>query len=166
MRKTISSIIYACCLCGLLALGWSLTTPGRKMGGLLPRAHAQEQSADNPFDRARTRACTLGGLRGSYGVKLSGSVVGLGPIAEIGAVTFDGAGNFTGALTASFNGQIVPRTALGTTTLNADCSGSFTVNLTPGGTIHLNLVVVDEGKEIFFVGADQGTIFSGTLKRM
>ncbi len=161
MKRINSSIIYALGLGGLLALGWGLNPNGN---GLLPRAQAQAQN--NSFDRARTRYCSVGELRGRYGVNLSGSVVGLGPVVEVGAVTFDEAGNFTGALTASFNGQIVPRTALGTTTLNADCSGSFTVTLTPGGTIHLNLAVVDDAKEIFFVGADQGTVFNGTLKRM
>jgi len=66
-------------------------------------------------------------------------------------VTFDGGGGFTGKATNVTNGDIAPETPpfpfalVGMYTLDSDCTGSLTeIN---SGT-HLNLVVVNNGKEI------------------
>src|SRR5579864_4778653 len=68
-------------------------------------------------------ACSVASLKGSYGIQSTGSIVALGPIgpiAEAGTITFDGAGGVLQITTVSLGGQILPnRTSL---------SGRYTVN--------------------------------------
>lgn len=86
--------------------------------------------------------------------------------AGISVYTFDGQGNFSGQLTTSIGGLIVPGTVSGPYTVNANCSGSMTLNF--GGGVppgQLAFVVVDDGNEILTLSAGQGEIAIGTMKR-
>ena len=49
-------------------------------------------------------ACTAASLHGSYAYSRMGTIVGVGPAAANGVVTFDGQGRLTGTDTASVNG--------------------------------------------------------------
>ena len=127
--------------------------------------NGQDGAQKNGFDFGRTRSCSTGILRGRYALSLTGTIVGLGPAAEIGNITFDGAGNLTGTLRASFNGQILPRTATGTYVVNGDCTGSISAVINPGGPIELNLVMVGSGGDkAVVVVTTPGLVFSGTLE--
>jgi hypothetical protein len=164
MKRITTTIISAASIVCLLALG---SAGGRQAGSsiLAPKAHAQEDGIRNGFDQGRTRNCSTGILRGRYGLSLTGTIVGLGPAAEIGSITFDGAGSLSGTLTASFNGQSVPRTATGTYVVNPDCTGTIAADVTPGGPINLNLVAVDAaGHKALLIVTTPGLIFSGSIE--
>ena len=116
---------------------------------VVPPVHAD----DNP-----EHGCSAATLTGSYGFNTLTGFVRLNPTSShsvpdvaAGLISFDGGGGFTGKATNVTNGDIAPETPpfpfalVGTYTLDSDCTGSLTeIN---SGT-HLNLVVVNNGKEI------------------
>jgi hypothetical protein len=114
-------------------------------------AHAQPQ-------------CSNASLRGSYGFHAVAIVVPAGtPRAIIGVFHFDGGGNWTGSLTINNNGTIMRLPSEGGAYIvNADCTGTFFP--TSGGTIEM--VVVDDGREIFQMRTDPSVIvmYSSTKK--
>lgn len=107
--------------------------------------------------------CNLLTIKGSYGVHASGSF-GTIPLATLGTVTFDGAGNISGNTTSSFGGTISSDTFTGSYTVNDDCSG--TINFVYAFfTISGNTVIIDNGKEILLIETNPGAVASGVLKR-
>lgn len=94
--------------------------------------------------QGRTRSCSLGGVAGGYGYTTSGTISTLGPVAAVGHISLDEDGNLIGAQTASFNGAIVQETLSGTYSVNADCTGTATVNVYHSGVLArtTNLAVV------------------------
>jgi hypothetical protein len=123
--------------------------------GIVPRAQAGEH-----------RECSNATLRGSYGYTAEGTLLptiapppSAGPFAEIGRQTFDGRGNTEATATASANGNIVELTIAGTYTVNSDCTGSMTFDVSPLGIKgNVKLVIDDDGGEIRTVDTDAGTI--------
>jgi hypothetical protein len=104
--------------------------------------------------------CSDATLRGSYAFNLLGFVNHNGhgndtPYANVGVVTFDGAGNWSVTTTFVFNGgggqPFGPDT--GTYTVNSDCTGTMTL---PDVPVHLNIVTVGVGKEFFGIQTDTG----------
>jgi hypothetical protein len=81
------------------------------------------------------------------------------PIAEAGVYTFDGAGRLSTANTISFGGQIIPRNDTGTYSVNADCTG--TVSLDHGVTF--NFGVTRTAKEMRFVVTTPTVAVMGTM---
>jgi hypothetical protein len=123
--------------------------------GIVPKAQAGEN-----------KGCSNATLRGSFGYTASGTLlpaaVGAelaGPFGEIGRQTFDGNGNTTATATINANGNIVRVTIEGTYTVNPDCTGSMTRNVSPlGVTAHDDLVIEDEGMELRTISTDPGEI--------
>ncbi len=111
--------------------------------------------------------CDATTFSGVYGSNLSGSVYDnqgyVYLLASVGRFVFDGAGNITGADTTSFDGSLNRRTFTGTYTVNADCTGSVTFQFGSNGTVHGDIVAVNDAKQINFVQTDTDYIFSGTL---
>ncbi len=69
-------------------------------------------------------ACSLARAAGQYGFSDSGTIVGIGPRAAVGLLTFDVAGNITGKVTASLNGSVSNTNLSGTYSVNPDCTGA------------------------------------------
>jgi hypothetical protein len=118
---------------------------------------------------ARER-CTTESLRGEYGFKGNGSVVlsnaSDADVAVAGRTVFDGRGGLTGTDTASFNGTIARETSSGTYEVRADCTGSETFKVSPTGTtVNADFVIVDGGREVFFIETDPGTVLNVTAER-
>jgi hypothetical protein len=109
--------------------------------------------------------CSNASLQGSFGVTSTGTIVGVGPLAAVGVVTFDGQGNHVGFDTISFNGSIARMNFGGTYKVNSDCTGSDTENFQGGPTIHRDFVIVDEGREIRFIVTDSGNAVTAVAKR-
>jgi hypothetical protein len=111
---------------------------------------------------AGDQKCPLGNatLRGTYMSHGSGTIVGLGPIAAVGLLIYDGKGNLVNPFTASANGNVGSATTYGTYTVNSDCTG--TVRL--GGS-NYNFVVDADGSKVFWIETDAGTVFSGSAFR-
>ena len=98
-------------------------------------------------------------LRGVYMSKGGGTVVGVGPVAFIGTVYFDGKGGITNPFTLSFVGAISRVSGTATYTVSSDCSATFT---TTDGTQHFDMRVSPDGSTVDYIETDSGTVISGT----
>jgi hypothetical protein len=106
-------------------------------------------------------ACSVATLNGNYGFVLTGANAPGHPTrgknnipnAAVGAITFDGAGNFSDTYTIVFNGVASPASDVGTYTVNSDCSGTLTDTTI---NIHANIAVVGGGTEVFGIITDRG----------
>jgi len=73
---------------------------------------------------AQADRCSLARAAGHYGFSDSGTIVGIGPRAAVGTLTFDAEGNIAGKVTASLSGSIGTTNLSGTYSVNSDCSGT------------------------------------------
>lgn len=123
--------------------------------GIVPIAQAAEH-----------KECSNATLQGSFGYTATGTLLPAaapppfaGPFGEVGRQTFDGKGNTDATATLSANGNIQKVTIQGTYIVNPDCTGSFTLNVSPLGiTAHADLVINDDGIEIRTIGTDPGVV--------
>jgi len=122
---------------------------------------AQEQSG-------KVKECSNASLRGSFGYTGTGTLLDsyvppplAGPFAEVGRQTFDGKGNTDATATLSANGNIVKVTIAGTYTVNPDCTGTMTLNVSPlGAIVHADLVIGGDGAELRAIVSDSGVVES------
>jgi hypothetical protein len=129
-------------------------------------AFAQEQSG-------KVKECSIATLHGGFGYTSTGTLLDTyvppplaGPFAEVGRQTFDGKGNTEGTATLSANGNINKVTIEGTYTVNADCTGSMTLNVSPlGVTVHADFVIEDDGAELRAIVTDSGLVESRVYKK-
>lgn len=123
MKRIIVSLLFICCVLSTFAVA----------------------------TEAQSRECSNASLRGAYGFQTGGIIVPAGtPRSNLGRYVFDGASNFTNALTVNDNGTIIPVTDAGTYTVNADCTG--TIFPDSGGTVEI--VLVDGGNEFHLLRTD------------
>jgi hypothetical protein len=107
-------------------------------------------------------------MAGEWGYTSTGTLIpptGAVPFAFVGRLTFDAAGNFSGAQNSSTAGQASQETIKGTTTVNPDCTGALNVNVyNQSGNLQstsvLAFVIVDNGQEVHVVFRSQ--TFNGT----
>ena len=113
--------------------------------------------------------CSTAGMAGEWGYTSTGAFIfptGAVPFALVGRLTFDAAGNFSGAQNSSTGGQVGQETIKGTTTVNPDCTGTQNVNVyNQSGTLQstsvLAFVIVDNGREVGGIFTSQ-TLANGT----
>ncbi len=115
-------------------------------------------------------SCSLESLQGSFGVTTTGFIVAsgpVGPVGEVGVITFDGSGGVSQTTTVSLNGLILPhRTSTGSYVVNPDCTGSQSLMLPPpAGMSNSNFVIVDHGRELRLINTGAGRILTGNAKR-
>lgn len=111
--------------------------------------------------------CTNGVLNGRYGYEIKGTLAGVGPVVLVGTITHSYDGTYSGAMTASYNGQIVPFLPFsGNFAVNSDCSGTSSFALPDGTKVTTRIVVVERGKEYFIINTDPGNVLSGVIKRI
>ena len=80
--------------------------------------------------KAEDTACSLYGVAGKYAFSDSGTVFGVGPRVAIGIFTLDTSGKIlNGRATASLNGTISDEAFTGTYTVNANCTGTFGIDI-------------------------------------
>jgi hypothetical protein len=147
MKTTLLNSIWTVSLLAALAMPVGLT--------------AQERSG-------RAKECSNATLRGSFGYTSTGTLLAsyvppplAGPFAEVGRQTFDGKGNTDATATLSANGNIVKVTIEGTYTVNPDCTGSLTLNVSPlGATVHADFVIGDDGAELRAIVTESGVVES------
>jgi hypothetical protein len=114
--------------------------------------------------------CSMRSVEGTFGYVVTGTRLGVGPVAGAGQLTFHRDGTITdGKQTVSFNGVIADETYEGTFTVDSDCTGSFTVvvdsPIAPR-TSHVNLVWVDDTDGVKAIFADLGTILTAEARRV
>jgi len=115
--------------------------------------------------------CSVNSIAGSYGYTTSGFIASSAttflPAAAVGTITFDGHGNVSGSQTRVVAGSPLDETYSGTYTVNADCTGSFTVLVEPDTrTSTLNLVWTDNTNSAVAVFTNPGFILTATARRI
>lgn len=119
------------------------------------------------FGQDSPPACSNETLQGSYGLTVTGTVPApfvlpqffhppgtLEQIAGIVIQTFDGKGNFTQVdnVKGTLSGIVLDRPGRGTYSVNANCTGTFSILLpAPIPPIVTRFVIVDGGKELRIV---------------
>lgn len=108
--------------------------------------------------QAADKGCSNASLYGTFSYKVTGVLTAppslAGPFATVGAQTFDGNGNTTATAWASQNGSIVQVSAMGTYTVNPDCTGTMTIQVNV-----LSPPMVIPPTQYFFVLENDGTEF-------
>jgi hypothetical protein len=124
--------------------------------------HAQ---AEGLKDSESDALCPRGNatLRGNYMSMGGGTVVGVGPVAFVGKLTYDGNGNVTNPFTLSYAGTILQLTDYGTYVVNSDCTGTHTSG---NGSQHYSFLVSPDGSKIDYIETDTGTVISGSASRV
>lgn len=107
--------------------------------------------------------CSNRTLQGSYGLFGDGTNVGVGPNVVIAIFTYDGNGNLTGTGTSKTNGNVAHFTLTGSYTVDENCNVADTVVFPSGATATHEYVVVDNGKEFYFINSTPGTTTSGNV---
>jgi hypothetical protein len=107
--------------------------------------------------------CSNGTLKGSYGLVGNGTVIGVGPAALVGILTYDGRGNVTGISIQKVNGNNVTLTLSGTYSVDATCIANDVVAVSNGQTATHTAVIVDNGKELYILNTTPPTAISGNV---
>ena len=123
-----------------------------------------------PAARAADKGCTNATLMGTFAYTVSGFLTAppaqAGPFASVGTQTFDGNGGTTATAWVSQNGNILQVTIKGTYTVNPDCTGTFTVQISPAGiTGHVFFVIDNNETEFQAIQTDPGVVVSGIARR-
>lgn len=111
----------------------------------------------------RREQCSDATLHGSYGLRATGTVIGVGDFAAVGRFDFDGHGQLTATLYVRVNGNNVgPVHPSGTYSVSPDCI----VTDSWGGSTHVS-VIVDNGKGYFILNdtPGEGDTISGEARR-
>ncbi len=133
--------------------------------------YAQSVVAQEPS--GKVKECSTATLKGSFGYTSIGTLTDsyvpppfAGPFAEVGRQSFDGKGNTTATATVSSNGSINAVTVEGTYTVNADCTGTMTLNVSPfGSTVDVDFVIDDDGAEVRAIVSDAGVVESRVYRK-
>jgi hypothetical protein len=135
--------------------------------------NAQAEMPSTPAAMATPQAptsCDPAMLVGAYGHWFSGSflVSASGepltqpqPYSTVGVFQYDGAGNVSGADTINRGGAVAEQRATGTYTVNADCTGSETLQFSTGKVRHNAFVVIAGGRELRLISTDPQVVASG-----
>jgi hypothetical protein len=121
---------------------------------------------------AQAHDCTVSDVAGKYGYTSSGSIVSpaVAALVAVGRVNFTEAGTFSGAQTTSIAGNLVDETVQGTFAVNADCTGTATVNVYHGivlaRTTRINLVWDDHARGVRAIFLTTGTAITITGRKM
>jgi hypothetical protein len=123
-----------------------------------------------PAAQAADKGCSNTILLGTFAYRISGFIIAppaeAGPFASVGTQIFDGNGGTTATAWVSQNGNIVPVTIKGTYTVNPDCTGSFTLQISPVGlTTHTFFAIDDSWAEFQAIQTDPGVVVTGIARR-
>ena len=107
---------------------------------------------------AQAAQCSQSGVAGKYGFTLNGAVIlptGAVPIAAVGKAVLDAGGTVSGTEARSVGGGYAHETFNGTYTVNADCTGTTTLQFFESGnlvrTSVLSIVFDNNQREIRMV---------------
>jgi hypothetical protein len=155
--RTITPLALAAFVAGLLVIGLAF------------RASAGRSVLVKSDEKDNGRRCTLHSAKDAYGFALVGSLAAVGPIATSGTTNFDGEGNDSGKFTVTTFGATQQFTFSGSYTVNPNCTGTATLNISPSvfgfSVLHFDAVGTNEEKEIKWLITDPGIVIAGTLTK-
>ena len=102
-------------------------------------------------------------MKGTYVASGTGTVIGVGPIASVALLVYNGDGTGVSLSgTKSVNGVVsTSNNVPATFTVNPDCTGSKTI-----GTTNYNFVITPDGSTITWIVTSPGVTLTGTGIRM
>ncbi|MBZ5618044.1 MAG: hypothetical protein LAQ69_04805 [Acidobacteriia bacterium] len=123
-----------------------------------------------PTAKADDKGCSNVLMQGTFAYTGTGSInppsPAAGPFVEVGTQTFDGKGGTTFAATASQNGNIRQMTGTGTYTVNPDCTGTMTLQVSPTRAVQIFFVIADGGNEFHAIETDPGLVITRIARRL
>ena len=123
MKRTIAAVVASVAFAGFVVWG----TTGKKNLPALPVVHA-----DVP------KGCSLETVAGNWGITLTGTLLlptGPVPVAAVGTLAVNGAGNISGTEARNVGGGFANETITGTWTVNPDCTGTGIVKIYESGAL-------------------------------
>ena len=109
-----------------------------------------------PMEAQDKTNCSNATLHGSYGLRATGTILGVGDFTAVGRFTFDGDGHLTGKLIVRVAGNNMELPAFtGTYSVSPDCTVRDTWGA-PINTTHVS-VIVNEGKGYFILNNTPGS---------
>jgi hypothetical protein len=120
---------------------------------------------------AHEKGCSNATLKGTFAEKDTGFITNPSPataslFAGVVMETFDGTGKMTATGISSLDGTVSSETETGTYTVNPDCTGTYEVEISPGGfTAHAFFVIDDGGNELQIIVTDPGRVITCIARR-
>ena len=115
------------------------------------------------------KGCSNASLKGTFSHMGTGFVTAppamAGPVGGVGTDTFDGNGKITGTATLNVNGNAVSVSETGTYKVNEDCTGTYTVQFSIGGSTSAFFVITSSWNEIQAICTDPGSVLTHIFKR-
>jgi hypothetical protein len=125
--------------------------------------------AESDGDEHHLPRCSVARLRGSFGFTTTGWIVfggPVGPVADVGVLTFDGVGGVSQTETLSLNGVPGERSSAGIYSVDRDCTGEMTITHTqPAGESKSHFVIVDGGKELRSIVTGAGRVLTTIARK-
>jgi hypothetical protein len=121
---------------------------------------------------ARASTCSNSTIQGTYAFTIHGQIfVPDGSVLLIDGLaktTFDGQGNLTQLDAIAVNGNVAPgwRTSTGTYSVEADCTGAFTVSNGDQQPVHAQMIIARSGDTIHAVVIDPGIATTSDAERV
>jgi hypothetical protein len=119
-----------------------------------------------PTANAHDKGCSNATLKGTFAEKDTGFIMNSPPtppslFAGVNLDTFDGNGTITATGFATLDGNGAPQTETGTYKVDPDCTGTYEVQISPGGfTAHAFFVIDDGGNELQIIVTDPGNVIT------
>ena len=123
-----------------------------------------------PTAQAADKGCSNATLKGTFAYTNTGFLTAppqqAGPFAGVGTQTFDGNGGTTATAWVSQNGNILQVTIKGTYSVNPDCTGTLTTQISPVGiTSHAFFVIDAGGTGLRAINTDPGVVVTTVAKK-
>jgi hypothetical protein len=122
--------------------------------------------------KADDKGCSNATLQGTFAYTSTGSITSppdlAGPIAEVGAETFDGKGTTAATATLSSNGTILQLAITGTYTVNSDCTGTMELQVVSPfqATVDVYFVIDNAGDEFQGMETNTGFVITRVARRL
>jgi len=121
----------------------------------------------SPTANAYDKGCSNATLKGTFAEKDTGFIVNTPPMpaslfAGVNLDTFDGKGTIAATGFATVDGNGAPQAESGHYKVNPDCTGTYEVQIPPGGsfTAHAFFVIDDGGNELQIIVTDPGNVIT------
>ena len=147
---------------------FALTVGSLLVSSLFVFPSSSQSRAGDASNPHHDESCSLESLKGSYGFYRVGTVP-VGPLAAVGISTFDGRGVFSTAQSIRKNGEdtgdlFTDGTGDAFYSVESNCTAKF---INPDdSSVFAHAVIVDGGKEIFFMSLSDHNTVTGVAKRI
>ncbi|MEQ1909758.1 MAG: hypothetical protein ABMA15_13100 [Vicinamibacterales bacterium] len=145
---------------GALALSVSLNVAA---------AAAQDGDRDEKWSASHSRPCTNASAAGTFGYRMNGVIVGVGPFLVNGLFTHHPDGTMDADVELVVGNASFPlRSTGGTFRTNRDCTGSgkFPAPSLLPVDVEYNFILTDDGNQIELLNTNQGVVLQGISRRI